>query len=73
MKACARAPTSNIGKWLCTVFALQTFALFPKILAYISYSVDLVEKLKNASISENTTISSFDIVSMHINIDVSVI
>ena len=34
-------------------------------------SGDLVEKLKNVNISENTIISSFDAVSMHTNINVA--
>ena len=32
----------------------------------------MVEKLSNISISENTIVSSFDIVSMHTNIDVTI-
>jgi len=33
--------------------------------------VDLIEKLKGVNISENTIISSFDIVSMYTNINVA--
>ena len=39
--------------------------------SYIKNSVDLVEKLKQIDISENSILSSFDIVSMHTSIDVS--
>ena len=39
--------------------------------SYICNSVELVEKLKNVNISENTIISSFDVVSMCSNINVA--
>jgi len=39
--------------------------------SYTCNSVDLVEKLKNVIISENTITSSFDIVSMYTNINVA--
>ena len=39
--------------------------------SYICNSVDLVEKLKNVYISENTIISKFDIVYMYTNINVA--
>jgi len=62
-----KAPTSNIGKWLCTAFKPLLFSQK----SFICYSVDLVEKLKNVNISENTGISSFDIVSMYATINVA--
>ena len=49
------------------MYSLQTFAFFSK--SYICNLVDLVEKLKNVNISENTISSSFDIVSMYTNIN----
>ena len=39
--------------------------------SFICNSVDLVEKLKNVNISENTVMSSFDIVSMYATINVA--
>jgi hypothetical protein len=39
---------------------------------YISNSVDLVEKVKNAHISENKIVSSFDEVSMYTTINVTI-
>ena len=66
--ACTKAPASNIGKWLCTAFKPLLYSQK----SYICNSVDLVEKLKSASISENTIVSSFDIVSMYTNIDVAI-
>ena len=65
--ACMKAPTSNIGKWLCTAFKPLLFSQK----SFICYTVDLVEKLKNVNISENTGISSFDIVSMYATINVA--
>ena len=65
--ACTKAPASNIGKWLCTAFKPLLYSQN----SYISNSADLVKKLNNTSISENTIISSFDIVSMYTNIDVA--
>ena len=62
-----KAPTSNIGKWLCTAFK----PLFFSQKSFICNSVDLVEKLKNVNISENTVISSFNIVSMYATINVA--
>ena len=40
--------------------------------SYICNSVDLVEKLKNVNISENTIISIYNIISVYTNIDVAV-
>ena len=58
----------NIGKWLCTAFKPLLYSQN----SYIRNLADLVEKLSNTSISENTTVSSFDIVSMYTNIEVTI-
>jgi len=49
------------------MYSFQTFAFSQK--SYMYNTVDLVEKCKYLT---NTIISSFDIVSMYINIDVAV-
>ena len=66
--ACTKAPAANIGKWLCTAFKPLLYSQN----SYIRNSADLVKKLSNTSISENTTVSSFDIVLMYTNIDVTI-
>ena len=66
--ACSKASVANIGKWLCTAFKLLLYSQN----SYIRNSADLVEKLSSTSISENTLVSSFDIVSMYTNIDVTI-
>ena len=65
--ASTKSPASNIGKWLCT--ALKPLLHSQK--SYIKNSVNLVEKLKQIDISENSILSSFDIVSMYTGIYVS--
>ena len=65
--ACTKAPASNTGIWLYTASKPLLFSQK----SYTSNSVDLVEKLKNVNISENTIISSFDIVSIYTNINVA--
>ncbi|XP_065578057.1 uncharacterized protein LOC136038689 [Artemia franciscana] len=66
--ACTKAPAANIGKWLCTAFKPLLYSQN----SYIHNSADLIKNLSNTSISENTIVSSFDIVSMYTNIDVTV-
>jgi hypothetical protein len=66
--ACTKAPASNIRKSLYTAF--KPLLYFQKL--HICNSVDLVEKLKSVRISENTIVSSFDIVSIYTNIDVAI-
>ncbi|XP_065583868.1 uncharacterized protein LOC136042864 [Artemia franciscana] len=66
--ACTKAPAANIGKWLCAAFKPLLYSQN----SYIHNSADLIKKLSNTSISENTIVSSFDIVSMYTNIDVTI-
>ena len=50
--------------------SFQTFTVFQN--SDIRNSANLVEKLRNKSISENTIVSSFDVVFMYTNIDVAI-
>ena len=61
------SPRLQYWKWLFTAFKPLLYSQK----SYICNSVDLVEKLKNVNISENTIISSFDLVSMYTHTSVA--
>ena len=64
--ACYSSPATGVGKFLTTIFK----SLLTTQKSYIKYSIDLVEKLKNHSITEKTILSSFDAISMYTSCDV---